>query len=90
MVSQSFIVAVSTSSPTNVSVSIILQEETDFFMTVDTTYSSMVSPSQSKFQFFKFHDNTSDTVIIDVDSDDDVCLTISVQDSTVSMFFFLI
>ncbi|XP_066249476.1 SID1 transmembrane family member 2-like [Euwallacea similis] len=80
-ISQTFIVAISTSSPRNVTISIVLAEEKDFFMDKDTNYTVMVSPSQSRYKFFNFNKNVSDTVVIEVDSNDDVCLTVSVQDS---------
>ncbi|ERL95997.1 hypothetical protein D910_00768, partial [Dendroctonus ponderosae] len=81
VLTQTFIVAISTSSPTNVSVTIILEEERDFFMKRDIDYTVMVSPSQSRYKYFAFDENCTDTVVIEVDSTDDVCLTISVQDS---------
>lgn len=84
VLTQTFIVAISTSSPTTVSITIILQEEQDFFMKRDIDYTVMVSPSQSRFKYFAFDENCTDTVVIEVDSTDDVCLTISVQDSAVS------
>ncbi|XP_066157287.1 SID1 transmembrane family member 1-like [Euwallacea fornicatus] len=80
-ISQTFIVAVSTSSPRTVNISIALTEEKDFFMGQDTNYTVKVSPSQSKFKFFSFNKNVSDTVVVVVESSDDVCLTVSVQDS---------
>ncbi|KAF7272265.1 hypothetical protein GWI33_014926 [Rhynchophorus ferrugineus] len=81
VISQSFILAVSTSSPTNVSVNLKLEKEKEFYVKRDVKYELTVSPSRSKYVYFKFDNSSSDTVVIEVDSDDDVCLTVSVQDS---------
>ncbi|KAJ8945172.1 hypothetical protein NQ318_001638 [Aromia moschata] len=79
-ISQSFIIALATSSPKSVTINIQLEEEKDFYVKLDESYSLSVSPSEPRYVFFKFNQNTSDTVIIEVDSEDDTCLTISVQD----------
>ncbi|KAL1492112.1 hypothetical protein ABEB36_012602 [Hypothenemus hampei] len=76
---QMFVVALSTSSKNNVTVNVFLEEEQNFYMNLDETYTVQVSPSQSRFKYFPVHQNVSDTVIIEVTSPDDVCLTVSVQ-----------
>lgn len=81
IISQSFILAVSTSSPALVPIDIMLEEENSFYVLRNINYTVTVSPSQSKYVYFKFDKNASDTVVISVDSVDDVCLTVSVQDS---------
>lgn len=79
-VSQSFIMALSTSSPDNVTVNVELKEDEDFYVFRDIKYNITVSPSQSRYVYYKFDNSSADTVVIEVDSDDDVCLTVSVQD----------
>ncbi|KAJ8978688.1 hypothetical protein NQ317_004216 [Molorchus minor] len=80
-VSQSFILALATSSTNSVSINIALEEEEHFYVTLDETYTLSISPSEPRYVFYKFDENASDTVIIEVDSDDDTCLTVSIQDS---------
>ncbi|KAJ8920109.1 hypothetical protein NQ315_011765 [Exocentrus adspersus] len=85
-VAQSFIVALSTSSPKNTIINVAMEEEKDFYVELDRTYQISVSPSEPRYVFFKFNDAVSDTVIIDVDSEDDICLIVSVQDSKCPVF----
>nr|CAI5856015.1 unnamed protein product [Callosobruchus analis] len=91
MTAQSFIVGLSTSSPTAVEVKVELEEQKDFFLKADTSYTLTVSPSQPKYAFYKFTKTTSDTVVVEVESGDDVCLTMSIQDAKVlSQFHHLL
>ncbi|KAJ8935542.1 hypothetical protein NQ314_012746 [Rhamnusium bicolor] len=83
VVTQSFILALSTASPKPVTINIQLEEETDFYVQRDKIYSLSVSPSEPRYVFYNFQHNSSDTVVIEVDSEDDICLTVSVQDSRV-------
>ncbi|CAH0555524.1 unnamed protein product [Brassicogethes aeneus] len=77
---QSFIVAISTSD-TNVVVHLKVVEEKEFYVKLNKEYSLMISPSEPKYVYFSYARDVSDTVIIEVDSEDDVCFTVSVQDS---------
>nr|CAI5856012.1 unnamed protein product [Callosobruchus analis] len=86
MTAQSFIVGLSTSSPTAVEVKVELEEQKDFFLKADTSYTLTVSPSQPKYAFYKFTKTTSDTVVVEVESGDDVCLTMSIQDAKCPVF----
>ncbi|CAH1102697.1 unnamed protein product [Psylliodes chrysocephalus] len=78
---QNFIISLSTSNTQTVNVTVELEEEKYFFVELDKNYSLSVSPSESRYVFYKFDKNTSDTIVIEVDSQDEKCLTISVQDS---------
>ncbi|XP_023029154.2 sid-1-related A [Leptinotarsa decemlineata] len=80
-VSQCFIISLSTSSPQNVTIHLELEEEKNFYVNLGHKYSLLVSPSEPRYVFYKFNENTSDTIVIEVDSEDDVCLIVSVQDS---------
>nr|CAH7721468.1 unnamed protein product [Callosobruchus chinensis] len=86
MTAQSFVVGLSTSSPTAVQVKVELEEQKHFFLQPDTSYTLTVSPSQPKYAFYKFTEKTSDTVVVAVESGDDVCLTMSVQDAKCPVF----
>ncbi|CAH1990163.1 unnamed protein product [Acanthoscelides obtectus] len=85
-IAQSFVVGLSTSSPTNVSVHVELEEQTKFFLKAGKSYTLSVSPSQPKYAFYKFTDKTSDTVVVEVGSGDDICLTMSIQDAKCPVF----
>ncbi|KAG5866897.1 hypothetical protein JTB14_037848 [Gonioctena quinquepunctata] len=80
-VAQSFIISLSTSSPRNIYVYLELEEEKDFYVQLNNNYSLMVSPSEPRYVFYKFDENTADTLVIEVDSEDEICLVASVQDS---------
>ncbi|CAG9828914.1 unnamed protein product [Diabrotica balteata] len=83
---QNFIVALSTASPTNINVTVELQEEKIFYLKQDTNYNISVGPSEPRYAYFRFEKDTADTVVIEVDSEDELCLTISVQDSKCPVF----
>ncbi|CAG9819072.1 unnamed protein product [Phaedon cochleariae] len=85
-IAQRFIIALSTSSARDVYVSVELEEQKDFYVELDRSYSLLVSPSEPQYVFFKFDENTSDTIVIEVDSKDDICLTVSVQDCHCPVF----
>lgn len=68
----------------NLTVNVLAAEENAFYVKRDDEYSVIVSPSQPRYVYYKFTESDSDSIIIEVDSEDDVCLTVSVQDSSVS------
>jgi hypothetical protein len=84
--SQNFIVALSTSSRLNVDVSVVVEEERNFYLTENKKYSIAVSPSETKYYYYKFLDRRSTTAVVEITSDDDVCLTVSIQDSFCPVF----
>jgi hypothetical protein len=84
--SQNFIVALSTSSRLNVDVSVVVEEERNFYLTENKKYSIAVSPSETKYYYYKFLDRKSTTAVVEITSDDDVCLTVSIQDSFCPVF----
>lgn len=85
-VAQNFIITLSTASPTRVTVGVELEEQKNFYVELNKNYSLAVSPSEPKYVFFRTDKNVSDTVIIQIDSEDEFCFTVSVQDSKVSCF----
>ncbi|RZC40785.1 Sid-1-related A [Asbolus verrucosus] len=84
--SQNFIVALSTSSVRNVNIFVKVEEERDFYLQDGSNYSITVSPSQTRYYYYQFPNNKSDTAIIEITSNDDVCLTVSIQDSYCPVF----
>ncbi|CAH2021330.1 unnamed protein product [Acanthoscelides obtectus] len=56
-IAQSFVVGLSTSSPTNVSVHVELEEQTKFFLKAGKSYTLSVSPSQPKYAFISLRQN---------------------------------
>lgn len=91
--SQNFIITLSTSDPNFVDISIRVEEERDFYIESDKKYSLSVSPSQTRYVYYKFPNNKTDTVVLYITSNDDVCFTVSIQDSYVRLlgknyFFF--
>lgn len=85
-VAQNFFITLSTASIRTINIDVELEEEKEFYVELDKKYSLAVSPSEPKYVFFSFDKNTSDTVVIKIDSEDEFCLTVSVQDSRVSCF----
>jgi len=72
------IVSVSTASPHNLNVSLLVSQEIDFSINLSEKRTVYVSPAEPRFYEFKFTDNT-ETVLLRVDSDDDICMTVSIQ-----------
>lgn len=83
---QHFRITLSTFSENNVDVEIEIEEQKEFYVELDKKYTLAVSPSEPKYVYFSFDNETSDTVIIDIDSQDEFCFTVSVQDGKVSWF----
>lgn len=79
-----FIVSVSTSSLQDVEVNVVAEEQRAFYVDANNNYSVTISPSKPQYVYYKFAENDSDTVLLDIDSTDDICLIVSVQDSRVS------
>lgn len=81
-------ITLSTISPENIEVNLTATEEQDFFVKNDILYDATISPSEARYYYYSFNENSSDTVIIEVDSEDDICLTVSVQEASVSKIDF--
>ncbi|KAF2898206.1 hypothetical protein ILUMI_07968 [Ignelater luminosus] len=76
----------SIASTSNVAIefSVRVEEEENFYVEEDKSYFVTISPSEPRFFYYKFAEKNDDkfinTVILEVDSDDDICLTVSVQE----------
>ncbi|KAK9746974.1 dsRNA-gated channel SID-1 [Popillia japonica] len=79
---RNFSVSVSTSSPETVQVIVRADEVKQFYLENDKTYTAKISPSEPIFYHYSFPDTErSSRVYIEIDSEDDVCLIASVQDT---------
>lgn len=78
--------ALSTSSAINVDISVVVEEERNFYLLEGIPYEITVSPSESKYYYYKFTNKKHASAILEITSDDDVCLTVSIQDSYVNIF----
>lgn len=90
------IISVSTASPTNISFTVRVDYESHFFIQPSKEYNLTISPSEPRYVFYNFSiDNSSlhkddssnnyHTVILEVFSEDDVCMTVSIQNVSVSV-----
>lgn len=88
------LVSVSTSSITNVELTVFMEFEENFFINHSVRYNVTVTPSKPKYYFYKFEsnytENSAHSMVLHVNSNDDVCMLISIQNSTVSYWFLLV
>lgn len=80
-------VSVSSSSPVNLDVHVMAMEQKEFYIEIGRQNSVIISPSQPHYVYYKFGKNDSDTILVEIESNDDVCLTVSVQNSEVRKNF---
>ncbi|KAF2901357.1 hypothetical protein ILUMI_04829 [Ignelater luminosus] len=83
-------ISVSTVCNVPVNVTIRVEEQTNFYIEQEKNYSMIISPSQPKYFYYKYN-KTEDSenakpVILEVDSNDDTCLTMSIQNATCPVF----
>ncbi|XP_044738030.1 SID1 transmembrane family member 1-like [Chrysoperla carnea] len=79
------ILSVSTAADHNVSVNVLVKHDTEFYITDSVQYNVTISPSEPKYFFYEFKKENMTykynyrTVVLQVESDDDVCMMISIQ-----------
>lgn len=79
-----FSISLTTANREEVDVTIIAEEVFDYYIKDETNYTVTVSPSEPAFFYYSFKKNTNKTsVFVAIDSLDDTCLTVSVQNSLV-------
>jgi hypothetical protein len=85
------IVSVSTASNTDVSFTVRVDFQNEFFIEPSVPYNFTISPSEPRYYFYNFSTNVTevensnyDTVILEVFSADSVCMTVSIQNASVS------
>ncbi|CAG2054208.1 unnamed protein product, partial [Timema podura] len=80
------IVGVSTSSINNVYISLLVQLEKNFTVGFSDEITVHVSPAEPRYFSFKFLNDGRDTVLLRVDSPDDLCMTVSIQNISCPVF----
>ncbi|KDR19041.1 SID1 transmembrane family member 1-like [Zootermopsis nevadensis] len=78
-------VSVSTASPYNVTFSLCVGQEDNFSVKLSEERTVYVSPAEPQYYDFKFEDSV-ETVLLRVDSDDDICMTVSIQNKSCPVF----
>lgn len=86
------IVSVSTSSQVPVNFTVEVDYVEDFYIKPSVQYNTTVSPSEPRYFYYNFSSNASlndldsnyETVILEVNSEDNICMTVSIQNAKVS------
>ncbi|KAL3270826.1 hypothetical protein HHI36_021345 [Cryptolaemus montrouzieri] len=84
------IVTISTSSIRNIAFSINVDYQRDFYVELSKDYEFTITPSEPRYFFYNFSMNNSKidddsnyhTVILEVESSDEVCMTVSIQNAS--------
>ncbi|PNF38902.1 SID1 transmembrane family member 1 [Cryptotermes secundus] len=79
------IVSVSTARPYNLNFSLLVSHETNFSIRLSEERHVHVSPADPQFYAFSFPDDV-ETVLLRVDSDDDICMTVSIQNRSCPIY----
>ncbi|XP_025836299.1 SID1 transmembrane family member 1-like isoform X2 [Agrilus planipennis] len=81
---QEFSISVSTSSLRPLDIEIATQEAKDFYIKENQEYTVVTSPSEPIYYYYKFFernsDNYRDTVVLEVNSEDQTCFYVSIQE----------
>ncbi|KAJ3650386.1 hypothetical protein Zmor_016489 [Zophobas morio] len=87
------IVSVATASEKNVTFSVRVDYQEDFFIQPSRQYNFTITPSEPRYYFYNFSTNVSEevnsnyeTVILEVFSNDFVCMTVSIQNASCPVF----
>ncbi|KAK9887855.1 hypothetical protein WA026_000163 [Henosepilachna vigintioctopunctata] len=83
--SQQFLATITTQSDATIDAHIEAIEELNFHVKLNVNYSMTITCSESRYVYYKF-DESTEAVLIQITSPDDVCLAISVQDSYCPVF----
>lgn len=79
------IVSVSTAARYNISYTLQV-DLADSYIEPSVTYDTIIMPSEARYYFYSFPDNRTDanyeTVILEIESQDDVCMMVSIQNSS--------
>ncbi|NP_001103253.1 Sid-1-related B precursor [Tribolium castaneum] len=80
---QNFTITLSTSAPTNTKLSMIVEEERFFHLVNGKRHTIEISPSEPRYFSYDYVPQShSSLVTIEIDSDDETCLMVSVQKHT--------
>ncbi|XP_018319207.1 SID1 transmembrane family member 1-like isoform X2 [Agrilus planipennis] len=87
------VISFSTASEEIISFSVEVTDETDFYIDLGKQYNITISPSEPRYYFYTFHQNVTvndkynlKTVILEVNSDDLICMTISIQNASCPIY----
>jgi hypothetical protein len=83
---KNFTVTLSTASPTNVTLYLLVKKDGNFNITSGNQYSLSVSPSQTDYFFYRFSHNFTLTTVIEINSTSDACLSASIQNNQCPVF----
>ncbi|KAH0821568.1 hypothetical protein GEV33_001223 [Tenebrio molitor] len=81
---KNFTVTLSTASPTNVTLYLLVKKDYHFNITSRKEYTVSVSPSQPDYFFYRFSSNETLTTVIKVNSNSELCLSASIQNNQFS------
>ncbi|KAL0130708.1 hypothetical protein PUN28_002379 [Cardiocondyla obscurior] len=80
------IVGISTASHDNVSFDISVVEVQDFYLRSGNKIQAQISPSEPVYFGYIFSKHENSSVIVSVESDNDICMTVSVQNTSCPVF----
>ncbi|TGZ57665.1 SID1 transmembrane family member 1-like isoform X2 [Temnothorax curvispinosus] len=80
------IVGISTASRDNIFFQISVVEITDFYLNSGTEVEVQISPSEPIYYGYIFSKQENSSVIVRVESDNDVCMTVSIQNTSCPVF----
>lgn len=85
-----FSITFSTFAPSPIEVTFIAKEFKDYYIKEGVNYTVKVSPSEPSYYYFSFFANkiAHENIFINIDSNDDQCVVVSLQKSLVSNFLF--
>lgn len=83
-------VSISSSSPENISFTLLIEPEIEFHVVENVEVRTMISPSAPKVFYYQFAPlnlndslDTPDTVLLEINSESSVCMFVSIQNSSV-------
>ncbi|XP_011060637.1 PREDICTED: SID1 transmembrane family member 1-like isoform X2 [Acromyrmex echinatior] len=80
------IVGISTASHENITFSISVVEVMDFYLSSEKKVEVQISPSEPIYYGYIFSKQENSSVIVRVESDNDICMTVSVQNTSCPVF----
>lgn len=80
------LVSVSTRSSQNLKVHLQMFRKNNFSVSLEERRSITVHPAEPEYFSFKFEPSVPDTVLFRVDSPDDICMTVSIQNNSCPVF----
>ncbi|XP_017792434.1 PREDICTED: SID1 transmembrane family member 1-like [Habropoda laboriosa] len=79
-------VSLSTANHRNISFKLNMTKETHFYLSSGEKRSVEVSPSQPIYYGYTFSEEVENSVIVHIESDSDICMTVSIQNTSCPVF----